>query len=129
MKILYIGKLLDNSNSYLRMIALKNLNNNLISLDPFFYFDNSLNKILKIFHYKTGFIFIQKIILRWFVKKSSEFKFNPDIIWIDSGELIGPKILEFLKKYDCPIVLLNNDDVTGKRDGLRFLTLKKSLKT
>ena len=128
MKVLYIGRLLDSSNSYLRMIALKSLNYNLISLDPFFYFDNSLSKILKIFHIKTGYIFTQKRILKWFVKKISEFKFNPDIIWIDSGELIGPKILEFLKKYDCPIVLLNNDDVTGKRDGLRFLTLKRSLK-
>ena len=74
MKILYIGYLLDNSNSYLRMIALKSLNNNLISLDPFFYFYNSLSNIIKIFHYKTGYIFIQKRILRWFVKKTSEFK-------------------------------------------------------
>jgi len=110
------------------MTALKSLNCNLICLDPFFYLYSSLNKILIIFHFKTGFIFIQKKVLRWFVKKTSEFKFNPDVIWIDSGELIGPKILEFLKKYDCPIVLLNNDDVTGKRDGLRFLTLRKSLK-
>ena len=129
MKILYIGKLPDNSNCSLRMNALKNLGYNVISLDPFFYFLNSTqNKILQKCHYRTGYIFLQRKIFKWFDKKIKSINFNPDIVWIDGGELINFNILKLLRKYECPIILLNNDDVTGNRDGLRFFLLKKILK-
>lgn len=129
MKILYIGKLSDNSNCSLRMNALKKLGYNVIGLDPFFYFLGSTkSKIWHKIHYSTGYIFLQKKVFGWFDKKIESIKFIPDIVWIDGGELINSSILELLKKYTCPIILLNNDDVTGKRDKLRFLILKKAIK-
>ena len=52
---------------------------------------------------------------------------NYDLIWVNSGELIGSKSVKFLKSFHVPVILYNNDDPTGNRDGNRFKTLLKSL--
>lgn len=52
---------------------------------------------------------------------------NYDLIWVNSGELIGSKSVLYLKSFNVPVVLYNNDDPTGGRDGNRFKTLLKAL--
>jgi hypothetical protein len=52
---------------------------------------------------------------------------NPDLVWVNSGELFGPGCLKVLKGLSCPIFLYNNDDPTGGRDGRRFDSLLKAL--
>ena len=53
---------------------------------------------------------------------------SPCLIWVDSGELIGPRLLEWLSShFVCPIILYNVDDPTGPRDALRFQNLKSAI--
>jgi hypothetical protein len=48
---------------------------------------------------------------------------KPDLVWVNSGELLGQGCMQILKRIGCPIVLYNNDDPTGGRDGNRFDSL------
>lgn len=130
MNILYLGTTLfdKNCNSYLRMQAIKKLNHNVNYIDTFKFYRENTNKFSNYFHYRTGYFFFQKKLFNWFKYKIKKINYNPDIIWVDGGDLLGPKILRLLKKYNSKIILTNNDDVTGYRDKLRFFTLKQSLK-
>jgi spore maturation protein CgeB len=78
------------------------------------------------FHYQTGFRFVQRKVKRWLVSILDSSK-KPDIIWINSGEFFGPGCLALLKELGSPVLLYNNDDPTGLRDGSRFGSLIKSL--
>lgn len=129
MNILYIGTtLFDKScNSYLRMKSIEKSNHNVKYIDPFkFYLKEAY--LLKYFHFLSGYHFFQNKLLNWFKIQIKKIKFDPDIIWVDGGELLGVNILKLLKTYKSKLILTNNDDVTGYRDNLRFHTLKKSLK-
>ena len=127
MKILYIGPLSIGSNSLLRMKSIQSLGFDVTSIDPYSFFFNGQHPFFTKIHRLTGYIFTEKKIYNWLNYKLNNLKDNPDLIWIDSGEFISRNIFNFLKKFNCPIILLNNDDVAGNRDGNRFLTLKKSL--
>ncbi|WP_413404230.1 MULTISPECIES: glycosyltransferase [unclassified Synechococcus] len=58
----------------------------------------------------------------------ADFKTSPDVIWVNSGEYFGSRILKWLRlEYRCKIVLYQNDDPTGFRDGNRFISLLNAL--
>ncbi len=48
-------------------------------------------------------------------------------MWVNGGQLLGKRALETLREIGSPILLYNNDDPTGKRDGNRWLSLKRAL--
>lgn len=123
MNIIFIGVDSIESTSYHRAMALKRLGHNVQIYNPFVSVKSLLNnKILGKFHYNTGYRFLQKKIYKWvlnFLQVTKEI----NLVWVDSGELIGLKAVQKLKTLLCPILLYNHDDPTGGRDGHRFDSL------
>ena len=127
MKILYIGNDLSSSTSFHRANALRRIGHQVEVRDPYFQFKKDFKySILNKIHYLTGYYLLQKKINNWIVFLLSQDRAF-DLIWINSGELIGPKALQLLKTIGCPTLLYNNDDPTGTRDGNRFKTLLKAI--
>lgn len=124
--ILYFGDGHPSSTSGHRAHALQRLGHQVTVYDtdqrarelPYF-------KYLHPFHYRTGFRFLQSQMLRWLEEKLMESD-QPDLIWVNGGEYFGIECLQLLKKKGCPVVLYNNDDPTGGRDGRRFDSLLKA---
>ncbi|WP_222930373.1 glycosyltransferase [Synechococcus sp. BMK-MC-1] len=98
-----------------------------VVLDPAFLL-GPLTRFEAFLHYRTAYFFLQKRLLRC-IKLSSEFHaLSVDLVWVDSGELIGPRILNYFRQYiSCPYVLYNSDDPSGARDGVRFSSLRSAL--
>ncbi|GAB3904392.1 hypothetical protein GCM10028803_33770 [Larkinella knui] len=88
--------------------------------------DQLTNFVLCKVHFRTGYSFLQKKIEEWLSAILGENK-KFDLVWVDSGELIGKKCLQILKSVGIPVILYNVDDPTGKRDGGRFKSLLKAL--
>lgn len=130
LNILYIGSDRLGSTSHHRADALRRLNHNLFVLDP----DDLIGSLLPLqvwFNYHTGYRLLQKSLLKRFEGKVSAWHLHAPInlIWVNGGELIGPNILLSLRAtFKCPVVLYQNDDPTGFRDGPRFATLRSSLR-
>lgn len=126
LSILYFGDSSFGSTSAHRGNALKRLGHKVEILDPYSMLGGSLQSLNGVFHYRTGYVLLQKRIARW-VHQVLEEHPEPDLIWIDSGELFGPKCLQVIKHHNLPTVLYNIDDPTGKRDGRKFDSLIKAL--
>ena len=125
--ILYLGESSEYSTSFHRANALIRIGHQVQILDPRFLMDHSLrNNIFGTLNWATGYYFLQRSIcnsLRAHIKKLGKI----DIVWVNGGELFGPEALGVLKSLDVPIILYNNDDPTGGRDGNRFNSLIKSI--
>lgn len=127
MKIIYLGSQKLNSTSYHRACALERLGHSISFLDPYQYLSTlPFSNWTSFIHYNTGYKFIQTA-LTLNIQEKIETLSRVDLVWVDSGELLGPACLRALKQLRCPIVLYNVDDPTGKRDGNRFSSLLKSL--
>lgn len=127
MRILYIGSNNTASTSFHRFEAIKRLGYSVdhLSLQPPSFNFNIFNKIYSKINYITGYIFLQKYLLSYLKKNLNN---TYDIVWVNSGELLGVKIIKYLKVYTGgKLVLYNNDDPTGGRDGRRFYSLLKSI--
>jgi len=118
MNILYLGQSGKASTSYHRAKALERIGHTVTIANPYEILDDLGNLISKL-HYKTGYRFLQKKVQNWI--NTSIPKNDIDLVWINSGELFGLKNIKLLKtKFKKPILLYNNDDPTGGRDGNRF---------
>jgi spore maturation protein CgeB len=126
-RILYIGESNPSSTSQHRAKALERLGHNVEVLNPYQAVDTvRKNKYLWPFHYRTGYRFLQGKMKKWSRSVIQQTQ-KPDLIWVNSGELLGAGCLKILKNAGCPIVLYNNDDPTGGRDGRRFDSLLKAI--
>jgi len=127
MRILYLGSSNNITTSWYRAKALERIGHQVIVIDPYEFIDlNSRPYIFRFVHYRTGYKFLQKKIAEW-VHNKLIHQAAVDLVWVDSGELIGKTIVQNIKKLGLPIVLFNHDDPTGKRDGNRFKSLKEAL--
>ncbi len=126
-KILYFGSADPSSTSRHRAEALRRRGYTLQIRDPFATEARILQgPFMNALHYRSGYRFVQKRMAGWL--KTILAEVEPfDIVWVDSGELFGPSALKLLKDTGARLVLFNVDDPTGKRDGRRFDSLKKSL--
>ncbi|BAV04289.1 hypothetical protein FLA_0275 [Filimonas lacunae] len=125
---MYIGEDNIHSTSRHRMEALVRLNHAVTIINPRLAVKKYLtNAILNKLHYSTGYAFLQPVVAKWLTAQLSVLP-KPDLIWVNSGELIGRQAALVLKAVGCPMVLYNNDDPTGKRDGNRFKSLLKGLR-
>jgi len=122
MNILYIGNNSSHSTSYHRAMALKRLGHRVDLIDPETLLRSSLMHKL---HFRTGYKLLQRQVANFLKQQINAV--NPDLIWVNGGELLGKKSLHVLKTLRAPIVLYNNDDPTGTRDGRRFDSLRKAL--
>lgn len=119
MKILYIGNSEFGTTSLHRAIALERLSHSVVLLDPYKAMGSRLKGFTGKINYHSGYRFLQKIVLKW-LRSSIKHLEDIQLIWINSGELLGSRSLKFLKELGIPIVLYNNDDPTGTRDKRRF---------
>lgn len=69
---------------------------------------------------------LQRSMEEW-AKRVVESVRDVDLVWVNSGELMGPGVVDALRLLDKPLVLYNNDDPTGGRDGRRFDSLLRAL--
>ncbi|GAB3641441.1 CgeB family protein [Spirosoma arcticum] len=126
-KILYLGDSDPNTTSAHRANALIRLGHTVVVKDPNKIISESPGlRFIEPLHYRTGYRFLQHRLVRW-VQVLVNTIDKPDLIWVSGGELLGKECLKLLKKFSCPIVLYNNDDPTGGRDGRRFDLLLKAL--
>ena len=127
MRILYFGQTGADSNAQCRAEALRRLGHDVRMLDPAHALGmHQRSRLVYALHYRTGYRWVQAEFLKWLpqlLRESPRF----DLIWINGGELFGVLALRLLRTAGVPILLFNNDDPTGLRDGRRFDTLKQAL--
>lgn len=129
MKIIYIGHSHSGSTSRHRADALGRLGHEVLLRDPYTDLRAQLSGRIRSFvHHRTGYRLLQPAVTAWATHLPLSPGFtSPDLIWVDSGELLGPGPVSALRRFGCPIVLYNIDDATGKRDGRRFDSLVSAL--
>ncbi|AHM62216.1 hypothetical protein D770_19835 [Flammeovirgaceae bacterium 311] len=125
--ILYFGDDNPGSTSAQRAAALERLGHKVSIYNPAKAVAGILaSSWLSPVHYRTGYRLLQQQLQLW-IKQLINSMAAPDLVWVNSGELLGPGIMKILKQMACQLVLYNNDDPTGKRDGRRFDLLLQSL--
>lgn len=126
-KIIYIGESNQSSNSYHTSNSLKRLGHEVYLYDPKTLLHSKVGaNLFRSFHYQTGYRFLQSKVKRW-INDIIQKEKSADLIWVNSGELLGKECVQLLKAFNSPVILYNNDDPTGKRDGQRFASLLKAL--
>ena len=129
MNILYIGETKSSATAFHRAQALERLSNDVSFINPKNFINFNVNSKLKsFFHYHTGYTFLQSKIKYALKKELTQLQSKPDLVWVNSGELLGPVSMKALKTLNVPVVLYNNDDPTGGRDGNRFMSLLKAIR-
>lgn len=121
-RVLFLGSCFPASTSGQRAGAIKR-RHDVIFRDPYKAFEKSLTGARGVLHFRTGFVLLQNKMVKWLAEAIENLEFKPELIWVDHGELFGPACVKVLKKLNCPVVLYNVDDPTGKRDGARFKSL------
>lgn len=125
--LIFFGAESKASSSRNRADALRRLGCELTVIDPAKLL-GVRNHWQNILDYRTGYKYIQGRLMLALDSVQALKSLKPDLIWVDSGELIGSKTLKYLRKsFSCPFVLYNLDDPTGLRDGARFQSLRSAL--
>jgi|SRR6218665_297114 len=128
MNILYFGEDKVSSTAYHRATAIQRLGHSVEIINPYKQVEASFNSaIMGKIHYRTGYFLLQRQLRKWLKKMVTEIK-TPDVIWVNGGELFGLECIRILKSVGKPVVLYNNDDPTGGRDGNRFASLLKAIR-
>lgn len=122
--ILYLGSNSPASNSRHRADGLRRLGCEVTVVDPEDLI-GPRRRWQAFVDYHTGYVFLQRLLLRELKAKFCVLANSPDLIWINGGELLGPNIAKFLRlSFDCKIILYQNDDPTGPREWKRFYSLR-----
>lgn len=125
--ILYLGSNSPASTSRHRADALRRLGCEVTVVDPE-ELVGLRRRWQSFIDYRTGYRFLQRRLLRDLKAKICSLNNSPDLIWVNGGELLGPGIAKWLRlSFHCKIILYQNDDPTGFRDGNRFLSLRTVL--
>lgn len=107
--------------------ALERLGHQVVLRDPYAALGWHLeNRWTGAGHHRTGYRLLQRPMEVW-AKGVIESTHGVDLIWVDSGELMGPKVVSALRLPNTPLVLYNVDDPTGVRDGRRFDSLLSAI--
>jgi spore maturation protein CgeB len=121
-RIAYIGP--NWGTSQHRAAALRRLGHDVSIVDPWSYFGRS-PWVESWIHHAGAFgipVLIDKPVLRS-VQRSS-----PDLVWVNQGEFLGPKLLKRLRALSVPILnYMNDDPFGGHRNGLRFRLYLKAV--
>jgi hypothetical protein len=130
MRILFLGATHPSTTARHRADALVRLGHEVKCKDPYMAMRQSmLFRKFAWLHYRTGYRLLQprirKLCREWVREHRGQF--NPDLIWVESGEFFGASALDILKTLNKPVVLFNHDDPTGPRDFARFRSLVSAL--
>ena len=128
MKILYIGSGKEGSTSLHRLQAMRRLGHEVELLDPHAVVErlNCGNALQKL-HNITGQRLPCAVVHRWLLSLGPVAARQPFLVWVNGGQLLSPKSVAYLRSAKVPLVLYNNDDPFGPRDGNRFMQLRKSI--
>jgi len=128
MNILYIGHAAPESTSLHRANALKRLGHVVIVADPYAALATHLQGRLRgALHYRTGYRMLQGVACAWVDGLLRQHAGWPELVWVNGGELVGSLAAHKLRQFGEPVILYNNDDPTGGRDGRRFDSLLAAL--
>ncbi|MBV8156759.1 MAG: glycosyltransferase family 1 protein [Dyella sp.] len=129
-RILYLCPTQTGSTALCRGQALRRLGHAVTIADPFQAMDGQLGRRwLSALHYRTGYRALQWAMHDWVAGLCATVsdQDTPEIVWVDSGELIGFECLQLLRSTGATTVLYNHDDFTGPRDGQRFASLRSAV--
>ena len=128
MKILYIGPGREGSTSLHRLQAMRRLGHEVELLDPHAVVEplNRGNALQKL-HNITGQSLLSAIVYRWLLSIGPIAARQPTLVWVNGGQLLSPQSVAYLAWAKVPLVLYNNDDPFGPRDGNRFMQVRKSI--
>jgi hypothetical protein len=125
--ILYFGSNSPTSTSRHRADALRRLGCEVTVVDPEELI-GPRSRWQAFLDYRTGYCWLQKGLLLSLNATVEGVGNNPDLIWVNGGELLGPGVMRLLRQlFSCPMLLYQNDDPTGRRDGSRFDSLRRAL--
>ena len=77
------------------------------------------------FHYETGSLFLQKAVREAVLGAVGEETF--DAVWVDHGRMVGPALVEAMRRRWGPVVNYNADDPYGFRDRYAWLTYRQAV--
>lgn len=121
--ILYLGTDFEGTTSLHRAEALRRLGHRVTIADPHVAAGAAVtNRWSHALHYRTGYRLLQTRMLRW-MQDTMATHGDADIVWVDSGELLGRACLDLARARGAVTVLYNHDDPTGSRDGRRFASM------
>ncbi len=112
--ILFIGA--SSGTSSHRASALRRLGHQVFTIDPASLLPNV--RLAASWSWQTGGLFLERSIRRRLVASLPKTHF--DLVFVDSGELLGPKLVTELKNHYRYIINYNIDDPFGGRDGQRW---------
>lgn len=125
--ILYLGSNSAGATSRHRADSLRRLGFEVTVVDPE-ELTGTPHRWQAFLDYRTGYLFIQRRLLRALKTAEGIRLLSPDLVWVDSGELYGSRVLRWISThFSSPIILYNVDDPVGLRDACRFQTLKAAL--
>lgn len=128
MRILYLGHAAPESTSRHRADALTRLGHEVMIADPYAALGAHLRGRLRgALHYRTGYRLLQGAASAWVDGLLRQHAAWPEMVWVNGGELIGAAAANKLRQFGVPVILYNNDDPTGGRDGRRFDSLLSAL--
>jgi len=123
-RILHLGTGALGSTTMHRRAALLRLGHEVVAIDPLTLLPPR-GKLWNRVHWLTGYRLLQTQLCVALASALGRLDFSPSLVWVDSGELLGPTILGLLRNiYGCPILLYCTDDPTGLRDWNKFTSLR-----
>lgn len=123
MRILYLGSTGQNSNALRRANALRRLGHQVEVLDPGTQLPR--NRWLAALHFRTGYRFLLDRVFRHVREGIAGRRF--ELVWVNGGQIVGPRLVRWLREEVAPVVNYNNDDPFGTRDGRSWDSFKRAV--
>jgi len=121
MDILYVG--LDGGTSGQRIAALRRLGHRVTVFDQYRAYPD--NKFFRYWHMKTALLGLDWLVERYMLSKMRGMSF--ELVFVDHGDLISPKVIQAFRQAGKVVVNYNQDDPYSDRDGRRWRIFLKSL--
>jgi len=102
---------------------LRRLGHSVLSIDPYTFLPNS--RLSGAWIWKTGCLFMERYIRRRVLASIPQIEF--DLVFVDSGELVGPSLVRELKSRFGTVINYNVDDPYGPRDGNKWRLYLRSV--
>lgn len=126
MRALYLGATEPESTACHRAHAMRRLGMEVVHIDPMAQMKHRLQGLEGALHYRTGYLLLSPLVNRWLRHQLASMP-KPDVVWVDSGELLSNSSIRLLRSLGAPVILFNHDDPTGARDRLRFMGLRTAI--
>jgi spore maturation protein CgeB len=125
-KILYIGE--DAGTSRHRANALCRNGHVVHILDPrsLFIGLRQCQRIIDKWVFETGGLFLETFVSHRIQRKVTNTDY--DLVWVNGGELVGPELVQALRRFGARIVNYNNDDPFGDRDRNKWRVYRRAVR-